>query len=238
LAEYFAARVSDAEEKKTAAAARERPPALEPREAMDQSKARESVEPKLPAAVSSAGMEKTATPEKEKQAEPQPRETMARPKVRESATHELQAAESVPAKSTSVISQSNLDQQAAFLEKAREAFAGITNKVWLSGAIPPEKARAATKAYAPNVSPDAIMLLYDGTVWGGAKDGLLLTVDTIYWHLYGGEADHCRYADIQEISHDGALRLNEKKVGFGDPRCVEVLLAVMNLIRSWKTHLA
>jgi hypothetical protein len=141
-------------------------------------------------------------------------------------------------------SQPDLDQRAAFLKQVRKAFKGIrSDKVWFSGAIPPEKANAATKAYAPKVSPEAIMLLYDDTIWGGAKDGLLLTVDAIYWHSFGRKMGHCRYADIQTIrvGDDGhsntTLLIDSETITFYyGPR--KIAQALMTLIRSLKTHVA
>ena len=57
------------------------------------------------------------------------------------------------------------------------------------------------------------MLLYDDTAWGGAKDGLLLTVDSIYWHNVLQQAEHCRYSDIKDLSvGEKHLIINGKKI--------------------------
>lgn len=158
---------------------------------------------------------------------------------------ELQTTESVAAELTPAISQSELDRRAAFLEQVRKAFDGIPNDpVWFGGEVPPEKAMAATKSYAPNVAQDAILLLHDETMLGGAKDGVLLTVDAIYWHNMWAEAGYCRYADVKSISveKDGLgntkLRINDKEfyVSKGPPG--KIAEALMNLIRGLNPELA
>jgi hypothetical protein len=157
---------------------------------------------------------------------------------------EPQAAEPAAAKLATVISQSDLDRRAAFLKLARKAFQGITNPhLWFSGAIPPEKASAATKVYAPHVSQDAIMLLYDNTGFGGARNGFLLTVDAIYWHylwLNASFARQCRYADIRNItfkeSSTTELLINGKSITLNMGPKDRIAQAVVSLIRRWKTH--
>jgi hypothetical protein len=157
---------------------------------------------------------------------------------------EPQAAEPAAAKLATVISQSDLDRRAAFLKLARKAFQGITNQhLWFSAAIPPEKASAATKVYAPHVSQDAIMLLYDNTGFGGARNGFLLTVDAIYWHylwLNASFARQCRYADIRNItfkeSSTTELLINGKSITLNMGPKDRIARAVVSLIRSWKTH--
>jgi hypothetical protein len=108
--------------------------------------------------------------------------------------------------------QSVSAEEAAFLEKCRP-LSGISDRLWLKYEIPLAKAYAATKKYAPNVPVKAIMLLYDDTTFGGAKEGLLLTVDSIYWHNITEEAEHCRYSDIKDLSVSGQnLIINGKKI--------------------------
>lgn len=46
--------------------------------------------------------------------------------------------------------------------------------------IPRKKLEAAIASYAPGVSPDEVIVLLDDTVFGGAKEGLLVTNDGIY----------------------------------------------------------
>jgi curved DNA-binding protein len=103
-------------------------------------------------------------------------------------------------------------EETAFLEKCRP-LRGISDRLWLKSEIPLQKVYAATKKYAPNAPVKAIMLLYDDTAFGGAKEGLLLTVDSIYWHNAAQEAEHCRYSDIKDLSISGPhLMINGRKI--------------------------
>jgi hypothetical protein len=132
------------------------------------------------------------------------------------------------------ISQSISAEEAAFLEKCRP-LQGISNRLWLKGEIPAERARAAAEKYAPNVPVKAIMLLYDDTIFRGAKDGLLLTVDSIYWHNQGKEAEHCRYSDIKDLSFSGPhLIINGKKIDMFHGREGFANLALVNLLGRLK----
>ena len=98
------------------------------------------------------------------------------------------------------LSPADFRRRAAFLEKARNAFAGLkTKSLYFAGEIPQSKSIAATQAYAPNVTTDSVMLLYDPTLWGGAKFGILMTVDAIYWRYMAGEPESCFYSAIQTI---------------------------------------
>jgi hypothetical protein len=65
------------------------------------------------------------------------------------------------------LSPADFRRRAAFLEKARNAFAGLkTKSLYFAGEIPQFKSIAATQAYAPNVTTDSVMLLYDPSLWG------------------------------------------------------------------------
>lgn len=46
--------------------------------------------------------------------------------------------------------------------------------------IPRSKLEGAISSYAPNVSPDEVLVLLDDTLFGGAKEGLLVTNNAIY----------------------------------------------------------
>jgi len=43
------------------------------------------------------------------------------------------------------------------------------------------------------------MLFFDNTVFGGAKDGLLLTGDAVYWHNIAGKSGQTSYTDILSV---------------------------------------
>lgn len=93
------------------------------------------------------------------------------------------------------------DNASELLENIQKVLQGFTNNnlfVW--GLIPPDKLNNAIKAYAPQVSPEDVLLLYDNTAFGGAKQGLLLTADTVYWNILGQQPGHFLYTHIHQVS--------------------------------------
>jgi hypothetical protein len=48
-------------------------------------------------------------------------------------------------------------------------------KIWIGPAIPREKALGATAAFAPSVDVSEVVLLQDDTVFGSAKNGIVVT---------------------------------------------------------------
>jgi hypothetical protein len=69
---------------------------------------------------------------------------------------------------------------------------GFTHeRVFVGDTIPLKKLDNAIKKYAPNVSPKNVYLLYDNTIFGSAKEGVLLTNDGVYWRGNGGIGHRC-----------------------------------------------
>jgi hypothetical protein len=79
--------------------------------------------------------------------------------------------------------------------------------LYLKGSIPEKKLINAIQTYAAGVSREAALLLYDNTVFGSAKDGLIMTADSIYWR--GNNFDSCgvlHFSDIKTVHYsDGIL---------------------------------
>ncbi|HPR34506.1 MAG TPA: hypothetical protein PKY64_02440 [Anaerolineaceae bacterium] len=67
-------------------------------------------------------------------------------------------------------------------------------------AIPQKKVRNAIKSYAPDASESEVLLLLDTTVFGSAKDGLLLTSDALYAHPLLGKATKVFFKEIVSIT--------------------------------------
>ena len=117
------------------------------------------------------------------------------------------------------------------MERVRKVFGGIRDRqLWFNDTIRPGHASAVTKAWARNISQDAIMLLYDT-----GSGGLLLTVDTIYWYNKRGKAEECRYTDILEIevtkgSLGANLLINREEINLAGSH--ETVQAVRNFIRN------
>jgi len=116
--------------------------------------------------------------------------------------------------------------------------------LYVGEAIPPDKLANATSAYAPGVSPKDVLLFFDNTVFGGAKDGLLLTGDVIYWHNISSKPGQIKYADIQTVAFrdsDGIFNaakilINQEEIELhvGDKNKLAEALA--NVIRHLVEH--
>jgi hypothetical protein len=87
--------------------------------------------------------------------------------------------------------------------------------------IPSDKLKNALATYAPQVSDSEVLLLYDNTVFGGAKDGLILADDGVYWRNAMEGAQHCEYADIQNVvAHDAEGFFSVSKITISSRRRV------------------
>lgn len=77
------------------------------------------------------------------------------------------------------------------------------DNVYIKPNIPPKKLTNAL-TYASGVQPNDVILLIDDTVFGGAKDGVLLTSEAIYCHELMGPKKRISLSDIEEIGMDKA----------------------------------
>jgi hypothetical protein len=77
--------------------------------------------------------------------------------------------------------------------------------------IPSYKLSNAIAAYAPGVLAENVILLYDSTLFGGAKDGLLLTTDSVHWRNASGDCGRILYVEIKTVKCDIYLQLNKKQ---------------------------
>ena len=130
------------------------------------------------------------------------------------------------------------DAPSDLLEEIKTSLEGFSDKSLFVGTIPPKKLNNAIKAYATEVAPEDVLLLYDDTVFGSAKDGFLLTAKAVYWRNDGGdEPEQLRYAEIRKVdslkySGSAAVILNEKeiRIAMADEQ-VKLAEAVANVIR-------
>lgn len=91
---------------------------------------------------------------------------------------------------------------------------GNSKGIFLKGNIPEKKLANAIQAYANGVSQDEVILLLDDTVFGSAKEGLLITSDAIYGHQLGLKPVKVNYSNINSSDSENErlgcyLRLNE-----------------------------
>lgn len=123
------------------------------------------------------------------------------------------------------------------LEEIQKSLEGFTHKSLYVGTIPPRKLNNAITTYATQVSPEDVLLLYDNTVFGSAKDGLLLTQEGVYWRNDSGEADRLRFDEIRKVdvlkyALSSGLVLNQKEVQVELSDEEKLVNSLANVIRS------
>lgn len=135
------------------------------------------------------------------------------------------------------------------LEEIQRVLNGFTDTyLYLGDEIPPNKLDNAIGAYAFHVSPQDILLLYDSTAFGGAKDGLLLTNDAVYWRNITEKANKCSYEDIQTVKFiestgfkslytSAKILINQQKIELSSGKKNQVAESVVNVIRHMTAHL-
>lgn len=116
------------------------------------------------------------------------------------------ASATTPASSTPVITAPAApararEVSAITVDDIRTALGAFADKqIFLAPQIPLSKVANAIEAYAPGLKPDEVLLLYDNTVWGGSRDGLLLTAHEVWWHNMTEAPSRRRFDAIETIS--------------------------------------
>lgn len=82
-----------------------------------------------------------------------------------------------------------LDAALRWLGPGTSLHGSLRNSGWYVGSdIPPKKLAGAREGFAPtDEARETPVLLYDGTVFGSAKRGLLLTTTALYWLITSAE---------------------------------------------------
>lgn len=106
-------------------------------------------------------------------------------------------------------------------------FAGINdNHVYVAPNIPYDKLKNAIEAYAPLLEPDDVLVLFDDTAWGGARDGMLITYDCVYSHEIFMEPVHRFFFKDSDIRYGG------KKIFIDGEQACNLCLASESLIKE------
>ena len=105
------------------------------------------------------------------------------------AGHTSQQARPAPA-------QNVMDAASVLLKPEWEWF---HDKVYARPNIPRKKLEGAIGSYAPAVSPGQVLVLLDDTVFGGAKEGLLVTGDAIYCKKLFEAPQQMSFWDIRSL---------------------------------------
>ena len=83
-------------------------------------------------------------------------------------------------------------------------------QVFFAPDIPPDKLTNALEKYARNLSPDLVLVLVDDTVFGSAKDGMIITPDMLYAHEAFSNPKRIAMKNISRIHIKwGTLEIND-----------------------------
>lgn len=140
-------------------------------------------------------------------------ESLLRPK---NLTNEKAISDTDPVHDIKQAKVSDRTDSPSVLEEIKKSLEGFTNGNLFVGTIPPKKLKNAITSYATEVSPEDVLLLYDNTVFGSAKEGLILTAEAVYWRN-DDEPERLRYAEIRKVDVlkypvAAGVVLNEKEI--------------------------
>lgn len=80
-------------------------------------------------------------------------------------------------------------------------------QVFVKPNIPAKKLKAAINSYAHSVSESEVLVLLDDTVFGGAKEGVILTANTIHCKQKGESAKRINFSDDIKIAVGSQSRI-------------------------------
>ena len=73
------------------------------------------------------------------------------------------------------------------------------NHIFFQPQIPPRKLKNALETYAPGIQGEDVLVLVDNTVFGSAKEGGVLTQDTLYVRNQMERPQNIALADIESV---------------------------------------
>lgn len=112
------------------------------------------------------------------------------------------------------------------------------SRVYPAPNIPLQKLHAALQSYGGGIDPQEVLLLTDSTVFGGAKEGILLTEKRIRGKGFGDSLQDFQWREIRHVElKDTVLWINGEK--FAEGMRVErwEIQKVMELITTFLAHL-
>ena len=84
----------------------------------------------------------------------------------------------------------------------KENVKGISEKVYVAPDIPEKKLNAAIKSMAPTLDPDYVLAVIDTTLFGGAKDGGLITGMSLYLHPIGSSTSEIVLENLESAHYN------------------------------------
>jgi len=77
----------------------------------------------------------------------------------------------------------------------------ISEKVFISPNIPEKKLNGAIRGMAPKINPEVVIAIIDTTIFGGAKEGALITGESIFLHALGTEVVEIKLVDVESAEY-------------------------------------
>jgi hypothetical protein len=117
-----------------------------------------------------------------------------------------------------------MNEKVAEVIRAYSSKFGAT-KVFFAPGIPPKKLQNAIKTYASSVPEKEVLVLIDTSLFGSAKDGLLINEDALYVHGILQKPRKIAIKDIQTITleESDAPELETMDVHVNDPQFCDIL---------------
>ncbi len=88
--------------------------------------------------------------------------------------------------------------------------AALPKDSFIAPNIPEKKLNGAIKGMNKDLDPDAVIVIYDATLFGGAEDGIMFTNDTLYYHLAFNNVFSVKYSDITNVEYKKDVSKNKK----------------------------
>jgi hypothetical protein len=121
------------------------------------------------------------------------------------------------------------------LTSLRRAFKDSEN-TFVGSSIPPVKLLQALGAYASDIDMSDVLLLYDSSFFGGAKNGFLLTRNGIYWHNLGESAHRVEFRNLKRVADNGGdVVVNGKSISIDNFICAGALTDLLEEIMKNKS---
>lgn len=88
--------------------------------------------------------------------------------------------------------------------------AAFPKNSYIAPNIPEKKLNGAIKGMDKSLDPDAVIVIYDSTLFGGAEDGMMFTNDTLYYHLAFNDIFSVKYSEITSVELKKDVSKNKK----------------------------
>ena len=106
------------------------------------------------------------------------------------------------------------DEEQQRLWDSAKKIAASTENTYSQDDIPEDKFNSANARYCGgNLESDEVYLLFDNTVMGSAKDGLIVSTTGVHWHNMWSSPVEIEWGDLKKCTVSGSdLKLNDERV--------------------------